>query len=256
MLDIYQEIAKIAAEGRSAALVTVITADRSTPRDVGAKMLVRPDGSIVGSIGGGSVEALLIKKAISVMSEGIPCRHHISLVPGAEPGMICGGEMEVFIEPILPMPTMFIFGGGHIALTLSRVGRMLDFNIVVIDDRKDYANYDRFPDASMVLSEDIDTAFSKLKVNESSYIVIVTRGHKTDEKALELALKTQAKYIGMIGSKTKVKTIFQNLSDRGISQEMLDKVYSPIGLEIHAETPEEVAVSILAELIKVRRAPV
>ena len=258
MLDIYQEIAKITAEGGEAALATVVSAQGSTPREVGAKMLVRADGSIIGSIGGGSVEAQLIKKATEVIKKGQPQRHHFSLVPkeGEESGMICGGEMEVFIEPILPSPTMYIFGGGHVSLTLAKIGKLLDFKIVVIDDQAEFATPERFPDADLVLAEDFDKAFAKLKIDKSSYIVIVTRGHKTDEAVLELALGTPAKYIGMIGSKTKIKTIFSHLLAKGIPKKLLDTVHTPIGLEIYAETPEEVAVSILAELVKIRRSPV
>jgi len=258
MLDIYQEIAKITAEGGEAALATVVSAQGSTPREVGAKMLVRADGSIIGSIGGGSVEAQLIKKATEVIKKGQPQRHHFSLVPkeGEESGMICGGEMEVFIEPILPSPTMYIFGGGHVSLTLAKIGKLLDFKIVVIDDRAEFATPERFPDADLVLAEDFDKAFPKLKIDKSSYTVIVTRGHKTDEAVLELALGTPAKYIGMIGSKTKIKTIFSHLLAKGIPKKLLDTVHTPIGLEIYAETPEEVAVSILAELVKIRRSPV
>jgi len=258
MLDIYQEISKITAEGGEAALVTVVSAQGSTPREAGAKMLLRADGSIVGSIGGGSVEAQLIKKATEVIKRGQPQRHHFSLVPkeGEEPGMICGGEMEVFIEPILPSPTIYIFGGGHVSLTLAKIGKLMDFKIVVIDDRAEFATPERFPDANLVLAEDFGKAFPKLKIDKSSYIVIVTRGHKTDEAVLELALGTPAKYIGMIGSKTKIKTLSGHLLAKGVPKELLDTVHTPIGLEIHAETPEEVAVSILAELVKIRRSPV
>ena len=258
MEDIYQEIARITAEGGEAALVTVVSTGGSTPREVGTKMLVRADGSIIGSIGGGSVENQVIKEAMEVMRKGKPERYHYNLVAreGEELGMVCGGEMDVFVEPIMPPPTMYIFGGGHISLTLAKIGKLLDFRIVVIDDREDYANTQRFPDADQVLAEDFRKVFPRLKIGKSSYVVIVTRGHKSDELALELALDTPAKYIGMIGSRTKIRTIFDHLRAKGVSQETLDAVHSPIGLDIHAETPEEIAVSILAELIEVRRSPV
>jgi len=258
MPDIYQEIARITDEGGEAALVTIVLVERSTPREVGTKMLVRADGSIIGSIGGGSVEAQVIKKATEVIRKGKPQRHHFSLVAreGEEPGMVCGGDMEVFIEPILPAPTLCIFGGGHISLGLAKIGKLLGFKIAVIDDRAEFATPDRFPDAELILTEDFNKAFPKLKINKSSYIVIVTRSHKSDEQVLELALATPAKYIGMIGSKSKIKAIFSHLLARGIPKELLDTVHTPIGLEICAETPEEIAVSILAEIIKVRRSPI
>lgn len=258
MPEIYQEIARITAEGEEAALATVVGASGSTPREVGAKMLVRADGSIVGTIGGGSLEAQVIAQAIKVIKQGQPQQLHFNLTAeeGGELGMICGGDTEVFIEPILPSPTLFIFGGGHISLPLAKTGKLLGFKIAVIDDRAEFANPRRFPEADLILAEDFSTAFSKLEINKSSYIVIVTRGHQYDELVLELALKTKPKYIGMIGSKTKNKAVFSHLLAKGISQEQLNKVHAPIGLEIFAQTPEEIAVSILAEVIKVRRSPV
>ncbi len=257
MSDIYQEIAEITARGEEAALVTIISATGSTPREVGTKMLVRADGSLVGSIGGGSVEVQVCRKAIETIRTGKPQRLHISLTPqeGEEPGMICGGDMEVFIEPILQSQTLYIFGGGHISLPLAKIGKLLGFKIAVIDDRAEFASPRRFPEAELILAEDFNKAFSELQIDKTGYIVIITRGHQYDEMVLEWALGTQARYIGMIGSKTKNKTIFSHLLAKGISQELLDKVHAPIGLEIHAQTPEEIAVSILAEIIKVRRSP-
>ncbi len=257
MPDIYQEIVEITTRGEEAALVTIVSATGSTPREVGTKMLVRSDGNLVGSIGGGSVEAQVCRQAMEVIKTGKPQRLHISLTgrEGEEAGMICGGDMEVFIEPILSSPTLYIFGGGHISRSVAKIGKLLGFKIAVIDDRAEFANPERFPEAELILAEDFHQAFSKLKIDKSGYIVIVTRNHQNDELVLELALGTQAKYIGMIGSKNKNKTIFSHLLTKGISQELLDKVHAPIGLEIHAQTVEEIAVSILAEIIKVRRLP-
>ncbi len=252
-MNIYEEAAKILAEGGQAALVTVIFADRSTPREVGAKMLVKPDGSIVGTVGGGGVEHLSIKKALEVIKEGKPLRYHISLTPDKEPGMLCGGEMEVFIEPVLSAPTVYIFGGGHISRSLSKMVKLAGFRVAVIDDRPEFANAENFPEADIVLAESVAEAFSRLRVDRTGYIVIVTRGHKSDESVLELALKTPAKYIGMIGSKTKVKAIFDHIRDKGFSKESIDRVHAPIGLQIGAETPEEISVSILAEIVQVKR---
>lgn len=257
MLAIYQEIVKILAEGREAALVTIISASHSTPRGEGAKMLVNPDASIMGTIGGGKAELETVKEALNVMKTGIPKRLHFSLVPrkGEEPGMICGGEMEVFIEPVLQAPTMYLFGGGHISLALARIGKLVSFKIAVIDDRAEYANKERFPEADILLVDDYDKAFRKLSIDRSSYIVIITQGHKGDQAVLEWAVGTPAKYIGMIGSKTKVKTVYSNLIAKGITSRQLEAVHAPIGLETYAETPEEIAVSIMAEIIKVHRSP-
>jgi xanthine dehydrogenase accessory factor len=255
MNDIYQEIVRVKAEGEEAALVTVVSASGSTPREEGAKMLVSPDGSILGTIGGGSLEAQIIKEAVKVIKQGKPRRLHRSLAAkeAGEVGMICGGELEVFIEPILTTPALYVFGGGHIALSLARMGKLVGFNITVIDDRAEFAHAERFPEADVILAEDFTRSFPKLKIDKLSYIVIVTHGHQHDEVVLEWAVGTPARYIGMIGSKTKNETIFAHLLARGISREQLDRVHAPIGLEIEAQTPEEIAVSILAELIKVRR---
>jgi xanthine dehydrogenase accessory factor len=190
-----------------------------------------------------------------VIKQGKPKRLHFSLTAkgAGELGMICGGDTDVFIEPILTLSTLYIFGGGHIALALTKMGKLCGFKIAVIDDRAEFASAERFPEAEVILAEDFTKSFARLKIDKSSYIVIVTHGHKHDEVVLEQAVGTPAKYIGMIGSKTKNETIFSHLRDRGISKEQLDRVHAPIGLEIGAQTPEEIAVSILAELIKVRR---
>ncbi len=253
MTDIFEEIIKMKAEGEEAALVTVISATGSTPRKEGTKMLVRADGSIVGTIGGGKIEVQAIKEALEVIRKASSKRLSFSLKEGEDLGMICGGDTELFIEPIISKSTMYIFGGGHIALTLAKVASLLDFKIIVIDDRPEFANAQRFPEAELTLVAEFSKAFQKLKVDKSSYIVIATHGHKGDEIVLEGALATEAKYIGMIGSKTKNKTIFSHLLSRGISQEQLDRVHAPIGLRINAQTPEEIAISIMAEIIQVKR---
>jgi len=253
--DIYQEIVRIRDKGGEAALVTVISASGSTPREEGAKMLVRTDGSIVGTIGGGSVELQIINEAIGIISKGKPRLLRYRLKEGEELGMICGGDVEVFVEPIVAEPTLYIFGGGHIAHALAKMAKLVGFKIVVIDDRPEFATPQRFPEVEQILAIDFAKAFSRLKIDRSGYIVIVTHGHSGDEAVLEGALGTKAKYIGMIGSRKKNKTVFSHLLSKGISQGLLDKVHAPIGLKINAQTPEEIAVSILAELIQVRRSP-
>ncbi|MFC1917083.1 XdhC family protein [Chloroflexota bacterium] len=253
MTDIYEEIVKIKASGESAAIVTVITAAGSTPREEGAKMLVRTDGSLAGTIGGGRLESEVATRALDAIKEGKPKRLQFTLKEGEELGMICGGDVEVFIEPIVSAPTLYVFGGGHIALPLVRIGNDIGFKVIVIDDRPEFADPQRFPEADAALNEDFTKVFPKLKITKTSYLVIITYGHKYDELVLEKALATEAGYIGMIGSKNKVRTVFEHLRARGISQELLDKVHAPIGVEIGAESPAEIAVSIAAEIIKVRR---
>jgi xanthine dehydrogenase accessory factor len=255
MLEIYQKLVETLSRGGEAALVTVISSHNSTPRRAGAKMLVQSNGSISGTIGGGRIEAEAIKIALNVIKTGKTEKHQFCLSPDKELGMVCGGEMEIYVEPVKPDPVMYIFGAGHISLSLSQISTLLDFKIVVIDDRPDFANKERFPEADTVLVEDFANIFAKIGVDNNSYLIIVTRNHEHDQEVLEQAIKTPAKYIGMIGSKTKIKTLFNNLVDKGVDRKVLDRVYSPIGLEIYAETPEEIAISIIAEIIKVKRSP-
>lgn len=251
MVYIYEEIAKVKAGGEGAALATVISSTGSTPVGEASKILVKASGNTVGSLGGGELEARVCEKAQEVIKKGTPERLHLSLT-GGEIDMICGGEIEVFIEPIVPPPALYIFGGGHVSFSLVEIARLLDFKITVIDDRPEFANPQRFPAVDDVIAEDFETVSPRLKVDKSSYLVIATRRPQCDEIVLELALKTPAKYIGMLGSRTKIETIFSHLLNKGIPRQLLDKVHTPIGLEIQAKTSQEIAVSIMAEIIKVR----
>lgn len=160
---------------------------------------------------------------------------------------------DYFVEPVLGYPTLFIFGGGHVSLSVAHFAKLAGFKIVVIDDREAFANRQRFPEADEAIIEMYDAVFSKLEIHPSSFIVIITRGHKYDELTLEQALKTPAQYIGMIGSKRKVIIAFDNLAERGFSEEQINRVFAPIGLDIGAQNPSEIGISIVSELIKVRR---
>lgn len=255
MNSIYDEIVKIRSEGERAAVATVTSVKGSAPRGEGSKMLIKSDGSIIGSVGGGSAEAQVIQEAMKVMSDGKArmLRYDLTGKDAAEGGMICGGNMDVFIEPIITDPVLFIFGGGHISFSIAKIGKMLGFRVVVIDDREEYANPQRFPEADETIAQDIEAVTPGLKINKSSYIVIVTRGHVLDEKVLEWAIRTDARYIGMIGSRKKNAAVFSHLEIKGVTRELLETVHAPIGLDISAETPEEIAVSIMAEIIMVRR---
>ena len=207
----------------------------------------------MGTIGGGAVEQQVIREALEVLRLGAPRRFDYRLRSGEELGMICGGDVEVFIEPVAASPRLFIFGAGHIAVPLAAMARLVDFTVTVIDDRDGFATPERFPDASRTLSGSFADAFGKLDIEASSSIVILTHGHTGDEDVLARALKTTAGYIGMIGSKEKIRAVFGHLREKGYAQEELDRVHSPIGARIRAQTPQEIAVSILAELILVRR---
>jgi xanthine dehydrogenase accessory factor len=254
-MDIFAEIAKLRKEGRKAALATIIQVQGSIPSYESSKILIRDDGSIVGTVGGGCVEAEVWSAAQDVMREEKPRRLHFNLnsQPEYDDGLICGGSLDIFVEPILASPTAYIFGGGHVSLYLSKVASVAGFETVVIDDRPAFANKERFPEAAETHAGPWEEIFPKLPINEFSYLVLVTRGHKGDLTCLRWALGTPARYVGMIGSKRKFIEIAKVLESEGVPAEKLERVHSPVGLEIGALTPEEIAVAIVAEMIAVRR---
>ena len=254
MDDIYEAIAGLRRRGQKAVLATIVSTRGSAPRKEGAKMLVKTNGQIIGTVGGGDLEHQIYKKALQLIEGNESQLAHFELTneDASKEGMLCGGTVDVFIEPINPLPVLFIFGGGHISFSLARIGKMVDFRVVVIDDRPEFANAERFPEADEVIAADMASIMPQLDINSSSYIVIVTRGHQNDTQVLEWAATTPAAYVGMIGSKRKIRAAFSYLKTKGITQEQLDRVHSPIGLPIGAETPEEIAVSIMAEMIQVR----
>jgi len=254
-MDIFAEIAKLRKAGRKAALATIIQVQGSIPSYESSKILIRDDGSIVGTVGGGCVEAEVWSVAQDVMREEKPRRLHFNLnaQPEYDNGLICGGSLDIFVEPILATPTAYLFGGGHVSLYVSKVASVAGFDTVVIDDRPAFANKERFPEASETHAGQWEEIFPKLKINDFSYLVLVTRGHKGDLTCLRWALSTPARYIGMIGSKRKFIEIAKVLESEGVPTEKIERVHSPVGLEIGALTPEEIAVAIVAEMIAVRR---
>jgi len=253
-MDLFEEIVKLRRAGRRAALATIVHTNGSIPSYESSRMLVREDGSIAGTIGGGCVEADVWAAAKEVMRNELPRKMIFNLnhEAGYDCGLICGGTLEVFVEPILPQPILYIFGGGHVSIALAEAAHAAGFDIGVVDDREAFANAVRFPMAREVYTS-YEEAFEKLKPNASTYMVIVTRGHKDDMRVLGWAAGTEARYIGMIGSKRKVLSVYEALEKEGVSPEKLERVYAPVGLEIGALTPAEIAISITAELIAVRR---
>lgn len=254
-MDIYEEIVKIRQEGRRGAVATIVNVRGSIPSFETAKMLVRDDGSIMGTIGGGCVEAEVWQAAREVMESEKPrsLTFNLNQNPKYDTGLVCGGTLDIFIEPILPVALLYIFGAGHVSVNLYKTATNAGFDVTVIDDREAYANRERFPEAKEVIAEDFEKAMTRLNPTESSYIVIVTRGHRDDMRVLRWAVQTQARYIGMIGSKRKTIAIFKELTNDGVPAHLFDRVHAPVGLDIGAITPEEIAVAITAELIAVRR---
>jgi xanthine dehydrogenase accessory factor len=254
-MDIYEEIVDLRRAGRRGAVATIVNVRGSVPSFKTAKMLVRDDGSIVGTIGGGCVEAEVWQAAREVMESEKPrtLTFNLNQDPKYDTGLVCGGTLDIFIEPILPPPTLYIFGAGHVSTSLYRAATNAGFEVTVADDRESYANRERFPDAKEVLAEDFDRIMARLAPNESAYIVIVTRGHRDDMRLLRWAVQTPARYIGMIGSRRKTIAIFRQLTEEGLAASLFERVHAPVGLDIGAVTPEEIAVAITAELIASRR---
>ena len=254
-MDIYEEIVRLRKDGRRGAVATIVNVRGSIPSFKTAKMLVRDDGSIIGTIGGGCVEAEVWQAAREVMESEKPrtLTFDLNQDPKYDTGLVCGGTLEIFVEPILPPAELYIFGAGHVAASLYKVARIAGFDITVVDDREAYANRERFPEAQEVIADDFGKVTARLRPSDSSSIVIVTRGHHDDMRVLRWAVQTSARYVGMIGSKRKTISIFKELQKEGLAPELFDQVHAPVGLDIGAITPEEIAVSITAELIAKRR---
>jgi xanthine dehydrogenase accessory factor len=254
-MNIYEEIVQLQRDGRRGAVATIVNSRGSIPSFRSAKMLVRDDGSIAGTIGGGCVEAEVWQAARKVIAQEKPrtLTFDLNQDPKYDTGLICGGTLEIFIEPVLPMPLLYIFGAGHVALELFKAARNAGFDCIVADDRDAYANAERFPSARQVIAGDFDKTVAELVPSPSAHIVICTRGHHDDLRILRWAVQTQAPYIGMVGSKRKAITVFRELTREGLDPALFDRVHSPVGLDIGAVTPEEIAVSIVAELIATRR---
>ena len=254
MDNLYGLIAESVQSGQSAALATVVRVRGSTPREVGAKMVVYADGRTVGTVGGGKMEALVIEQAVAALAAGESRMVEYTLqdADAGDPG-VCGGTAEVFIDVAAPRPTLLIAGAGHVAMPVAQVGDLCGFRVVVVDDRPDMASAERFPQADQRIVGDIAQTLAELAIHDQTYIVIVTRGHAHDEAALRAVIGSGAAYIGMIGSRHKVRATLDRLRTDGMDAALLEQVYSPIGLDIGSQTPAEIAVSILAQVIQQRR---
>lgn len=256
-MDIYEEILRLRNLGQKCALATIVDVRGSIPSYESAKLLVREDGSMTGTIGGGCVEAEVWNAAREVIQTERPKHLTFNLGQDAayDNGLICGGQLDVFVEPVLPIPRAFIFGAGHISKSLSKVANLAGFATVVIDNRESFANRERFPEAAEVIAEEYEDVFPKLNINENSYVIIVTRGHRDDMRVLKLAIGTQARYLAMIGSKRKVINVIRELEKEGVPRAAFERIFAPMGFNIGAVSPEEIAIAVAAEMIAVRRNP-
>jgi xanthine dehydrogenase accessory factor len=254
--EIFAAIGEALTKGEEVALVTIVSSNGSTPQRVGAKMLVFADGRTVGTIGGGCYEHDALGKAREALRtrKAITAKYDLNDDFAEENGLVCGGQMEVFIEPLEAPPALFIFGAGHVGYYLARVASDAGFEVHVVDDRAAFANRERFPFAASVVVEDIPTWLAQTTFSPSAYAVIVTRGHRHDLDALQALASRELRYLGLIGSRAKVARLYdQLLIDSRVTLEQLSHVHAPIGLDIGAVTPQEIAVSIAAELVAIRR---
>src|SRR6266576_154303 len=252
--EVFTALTEALERGDEAALVTIVSAQGSTPQRVGAKMLVFADGRTVGTIGGGCYENDAFGKAREAILTRAPQLVHYELDDdfAQETGLVCGGQMDVYIEPIDPSPELYIVGAGHVGFHLARVAHEVGFRVHVVDDREKFANRERFPDAVEIVVEDVPAWIARANLAAHAYAVIVTRGHTNDLEALRALAPRDLRYLGLIGSRAKVARIYDALAADGMPSDVLKQVHAPIGLDIGAVTPQEIAVSILAELIAVK----
>jgi len=252
--EVFAAVADALDRGEPAALVTIVSTTGSTPQRVGAKMLVFGDGRIVGTIGGGCYENDAFWKAREAITKRKPELVHYELSDdfAQETGLICGGQMDVYIEPIEPSPELYVIGAGHVGFHLARLAHEVGFRVHVVDDREKFASAERFPTAVEIVVEDIPAWIARAAIPAHAYAVIVTRGHTNDLDALRAMAPRDLRYLGLIGSRAKIARIYDALTEEQMSPDLLARVHAPIGLDIGAVTPQEIAVSILAELIAVK----
>jgi xanthine dehydrogenase accessory factor len=253
-MGIYERLATLEREGGMAALATIIRSRGSVPRREGSKMLVFPDGRIEGTIGGGELEVRVMEEALQTMKDGKTRLLEYSFVDPEKGDVgVCGGEVEVFVEPVCPNPTMIVIGGGHVGKAVAHLASWLGYRVVVSDDRSEFASPEAVPDADAYINSALADLPTEIEINEATIVVLTTRGVDIDVSGLPAILDTPAAYIGIIGSRRRWETTVQKLIEMGISDDKIARVTSPIGLELNAETPEEIAVSIMAEIIMLRR---
>ncbi len=251
-MEIYEEIVRLKKLGRASALATIVESKGSSPQKQGAKMLVRDDGTLLGTLGGGCIEADVVAYAKMAMQDGQPRTVPFELNE-REGGLVCGGTVTVYIEPLVADPRLVILGAGHVGKALAKLARFTGFQVTVADDRSQFANRDNIPDAHELVVSGFPEVFARVPVDRGTYLVIATRGHNHDFEAVQAALRTDAGYIGLLGSRRKKGILINTLKAAGFSQEDIRRVTIPVGLPIGSVTPEEIAVSIMAEVIQRRR---
>ena len=252
LIAIFEEALELERTGKPGVLATLVDVGGSTPRHDVARMIIRGDGTTMGTVGGGQMEHQVVQKATEVIAAGVPTMFETTL---SAVGMICGGKVRVMLEPLGASPKMVLFGGGHVAADVAPIAAQCGFKVAVVDDRPEWASTERFPMASQLVHSFDPEEWGPLNLGNSSYCVVVTRGHEHDFEVVRALLGLDLAYLGMIGSSRKVAKTRERLAESGIAPEVLETLHSPIGVPINSETPAEIAVSIMAEIIDVRRKP-
>ena len=253
MKSIFQALAEIEQNHESAALCTVTSSEGSTPRHVGSKMLVYPDGHFIGTVGGGDLEHRVLDEAWMAITDGQPRKLHYNMAdPSRGDVGVCGGQVEVFVEPILPAPLLVVIGAGHVGKAVVHLAKWLGFRVAVCDDRAEFCTPEATPEADAYFPVTMDKLPEHIKIDKCTILILTTRGSSVDAAGIAPLLDSAAAYIGVIGSRRRWATTAKALKEKGVAEEKIAKVHSPMGLELQAETPEEIAVSILAEVMMVR----
>ncbi|MCK4901233.1 MAG: XdhC family protein [Anaerolineales bacterium] len=253
-MSVYQKLVELEIKNQAGALCIVVRSRGSTPRRATSKMLVYPDGRIEGTIGGGELENRVITEAKQAMLDGNPrfLEYSMNDPERGDPG-ICGGQLEIFVEPIQPKPTLVVIGAGHVGKAVAYLAKWLGFYVVINDDRQEFCNPETVPGADEYLPVQMAELPQHMEISPWTYLVLTTRGSNIDVPGLPALLDTPAGYIGVIGSRRRWTTTYKELLQAGVSEEKLAKVRSPMGLELNAETPKEIALSIIAEIIMLRQ---
>ncbi|NWG17030.1 MAG: XdhC family protein [Chloroflexi bacterium] len=252
---VFEALVEAQAKGHPVALATVVSTQGSVPRRAGSKMLVRADGSIVGTVGGGAMEQLVVLAALEAMKDGQPRlpRYNLNDLGAGDPG-VCGGTVQVFIEPVGVSPALLVIGGGHVGRALAELGKWVGYRVIVSDDREAFCNPDYLPGMDGYIVCKPGEITTCVEITPQTYVAAVTRGLPVDLDLIPALLQTEAAYIGLIGSRRRWALAVKALKEeRGLSEEQIKRVYAPIGLELNAETPHEIAISILAQIILVQR---
>jgi xanthine dehydrogenase accessory factor len=252
-MTIYDALVDLEKSNNTGAMCTIIRSKGSTPRHVTSKMLVYPDGHIIGTVGGGEVESRVIEEAIRAIDDKMPrlLSYTMANPERGDPG-VCGGQVEIYVEPIVPKPVLVVVGVGHVGKAVAHLAKWLGFIVAVSDDRPEFCNPEAVPEADAFYPLPLAELSSQLNITPWTYIVLTTRGMNIDVTGLPSLMESTAAYIGVIGSKRRWATTTKKLIEMGVPQKAIKEVHSPIGIEIYAETPEEIAVSIMAEIIKLR----